>query len=212
VARICNLERKFVLSPSAVRYWFPPIGLLGELVENFCCAADNFGAANEPAPLNRDRAFIRSSSAFSQFAPTALTNSPKTLSRALREDANQLGRIAGLIFEIFREQTTTSTSLRQPWSFGRLFKSAEETIAASITPSLDTVREFVPTVMDEIANLIDARVEAKLAARLQQEPVAPVEEKPSEAPPPQPEPEVKKNGNGGKRDATKKGRKRPETD
>jgi hypothetical protein len=37
VVRICNLERTFVLSPTAVRYWVP-IGLFGQLIEQACCA------------------------------------------------------------------------------------------------------------------------------------------------------------------------------
>jgi hypothetical protein len=219
VARICNLERKFVLSPSAVRYWFPPIGAIGEMVENFCCPVDKFGDANASATLRGDRAFILPSSDFSQFAPAALSILPRTLSRDRRQDAKRLGRIAGLIFELFRDQAADTTLLRQPGTFGRSFMTmpevAEETIAALNTPSPDTGRGFVPamsTIMDEIANLIDARVESKLAARLQQEPVAQVEEKPSEPNPPRPKPEVKKNGTGVKRDRTKRGRKRPETD
>jgi hypothetical protein len=37
VVKICNLERTFVLSPSAVRYWLPPLQLVGNLVERLCC-------------------------------------------------------------------------------------------------------------------------------------------------------------------------------
>ena len=37
VIRICNMERTFVLSPAAVRYWLPPLQLAGNLVERFCC-------------------------------------------------------------------------------------------------------------------------------------------------------------------------------
>ncbi len=35
--RICNMERSFVLSPAAVKYWVPPFQLLGNLIERFCC-------------------------------------------------------------------------------------------------------------------------------------------------------------------------------
>src|ERR1700752_2990895 len=31
------MERTFVLSPAAVRYWLPPLQLAGHLVERFCC-------------------------------------------------------------------------------------------------------------------------------------------------------------------------------
>jgi hypothetical protein len=37
VMRICNMERSFVLSPAAVKYWVPPFQLLGNLIERFCC-------------------------------------------------------------------------------------------------------------------------------------------------------------------------------
>jgi hypothetical protein len=37
VSRICNMSRRFVLSPANLRYWLPPIGMLGQLVDYFCC-------------------------------------------------------------------------------------------------------------------------------------------------------------------------------
>ncbi len=37
VIEICNLKRKFVISPSALRYWLPPLNYLGELLEKLCC-------------------------------------------------------------------------------------------------------------------------------------------------------------------------------
>ena len=37
VVKVCNLERTFVISPAAVRYWLPPLQLLGNLFERFCC-------------------------------------------------------------------------------------------------------------------------------------------------------------------------------
>ncbi len=37
VVKVCNLERTFVLSPAAVRYWLPPLQLLGNLIERLCC-------------------------------------------------------------------------------------------------------------------------------------------------------------------------------
>lgn len=37
VVEICNLERKFVISPVALRYWIPEIQELGESIEEYCC-------------------------------------------------------------------------------------------------------------------------------------------------------------------------------
>ena len=37
VVEICNLERRFVLSPMAVRHWLPPLRWFGEVLEQLCC-------------------------------------------------------------------------------------------------------------------------------------------------------------------------------
>ena len=37
VIEICNLKRKFVISPTALRYWLPPLNELGEEIEKWCC-------------------------------------------------------------------------------------------------------------------------------------------------------------------------------
>ena len=37
VIEICNLERTFVLSPVAFRYWVPPLHWFGEFIEKLCC-------------------------------------------------------------------------------------------------------------------------------------------------------------------------------
>jgi hypothetical protein len=40
VTEICNLDRKFILSPTAIRYWVPELHELGESIEKFCCPKD----------------------------------------------------------------------------------------------------------------------------------------------------------------------------
>ncbi|HFA59722.1 MAG TPA: hypothetical protein ENJ83_03425 [Rhodospirillales bacterium] len=40
VTDICNMSRRFVLSPLAMRYWLPPIGMIGELLDRLCCEFD----------------------------------------------------------------------------------------------------------------------------------------------------------------------------
>ncbi len=37
VVKICNMERTFVLSPAAIRYWLPPLQLMGNVLERLCC-------------------------------------------------------------------------------------------------------------------------------------------------------------------------------
>jgi hypothetical protein len=48
VLRICNMERSFVVSPAATRYWLPPLQLIGNLVERLCC--DTFDSLLTAAP------------------------------------------------------------------------------------------------------------------------------------------------------------------
>src|SRR5690606_14936382 len=49
VVSICNLERTFVLSAPAIRYWVPFLHGLGELFERLCC---------EPLPAPRPRPHV----------------------------------------------------------------------------------------------------------------------------------------------------------
>lgn len=48
VVEICNMKRKFVISPAALRYWLPPLNWLGLLVEELCCGESL--CADEPPP------------------------------------------------------------------------------------------------------------------------------------------------------------------
>lgn len=40
VVDICNMSRRFVLSPTAIRYWLPPLTWFGKLAEKGCCGFD----------------------------------------------------------------------------------------------------------------------------------------------------------------------------
>jgi hypothetical protein len=51
VVRICNMERSFVLSPMALRYWMPPLHQLGETLEQFCCGCHDKEDENYPRSL-----------------------------------------------------------------------------------------------------------------------------------------------------------------
>jgi hypothetical protein len=51
VLRICNLERKFVLSWPAIRYWVPLLKNIGDAFESLCC---ELGRKLEYRPVKRD--------------------------------------------------------------------------------------------------------------------------------------------------------------
>lgn len=67
VIDICNMGRRFVLSPAALRYWLPPVTQLGRLFEKFCCEFEFRRARREPEierqPLDPERSFYRTSAA-----------------------------------------------------------------------------------------------------------------------------------------------------
>lgn len=48
VVDICNMSRRFVLSPAAMRYWLP-VSLLGDLLKRFCCDVDIARLVRVPA-------------------------------------------------------------------------------------------------------------------------------------------------------------------
>lgn len=48
VVRICNLERTFVLSGPAIRYWVPVLHWIGELLEKACCELEVRVPEREP--------------------------------------------------------------------------------------------------------------------------------------------------------------------
>ncbi|HWS89093.1 MAG TPA: hypothetical protein VN282_19130 [Pyrinomonadaceae bacterium] len=75
VVEICNLKRKFVISPTALRYWLPPLNWLGLLLEELCCGESP--CAEEPAPTtDRD-------------PRASLANSYSALPRDTRQDARR---------------------------------------------------------------------------------------------------------------------------
>jgi hypothetical protein len=47
VKDICNLEREFVISPAAVRYWIPEIQRMGDAIEKWCCPSRYEKCENE---------------------------------------------------------------------------------------------------------------------------------------------------------------------
>ncbi len=53
VIDICNMSRRFVLTPVAMRYWLPPIGTIGKLLEKLCCEFDvgKLFGEREPKPV-----------------------------------------------------------------------------------------------------------------------------------------------------------------
>lgn len=79
VVDICNMSRRFVLSPKALRYWLPPITALGTLVERLCCELSFDIPAPDPQPndlYRTDKQFIAQRSVT---APTVADLGPEAV-------------------------------------------------------------------------------------------------------------------------------------
>jgi hypothetical protein len=75
VVRICNLERTFVLSGPAIRYWVPFLHAIGELFEKACCDIKIKLPQRDPRPQppgtpQADPTFVRGQNYMATTSPT----------------------------------------------------------------------------------------------------------------------------------------------
>jgi hypothetical protein len=82
VVRICNLERTFVISPTAVRYWVP-LHLLGWLIEQVCCPGVSPEAVLGYAPVRRIGARLAAENVPQRLSLGALSNPSGVLQSVL---------------------------------------------------------------------------------------------------------------------------------
>jgi hypothetical protein len=128
VVRICNLDRTFVLSPTALRYWLPT-GLFGQFLDQACCPISK-GRDNQRASLTgagipglmetligggvgRAAPFLRQPSPLG----TLVSLSSAVLSEVCGKDSEQLHWIIATIAELFQRQASRDL----PATGGRLF-------------------------------------------------------------------------------------------
>ena len=130
VIDICNLKRKFVISGPALRYWLPPLNMLGDVLEKLCCPDPICEEEEEEAP----RAEIDKNTPSLSLRPTGAFGVGRKLP----------GRVN---FAIFRFLCGSIKS--RATDFGR---SARTSVVAA-GPNLrfqDTVRDFSGTIARRI--------------------------------------------------------------
>lgn len=164
VVRICSLERTFVLSPTAMRYWLPPLSLLGEGLEKICCA--DIEQLFRKVGLT-GRSIDRQLRAYESAGATATAAVSGVLRQVSRLDTQKIGSVAGVVTGLFREADLTGSSFEtRPFSAlggfetGAFDRNAIRAAADSVALSGDLGR----VVMDKITEMVDKRVEVKLAA------------------------------------------------
>jgi len=85
VSEICNIERRFVMTPVNLRYWFPFEGLLGEAIEGLCCPREQDRKNNSLSTLARLYA------AFLLRDCDALENEKSAGGKAVPQDLQSIG-------------------------------------------------------------------------------------------------------------------------
>jgi hypothetical protein len=169
VVKICSLERTFVLSPAAMRYWLPPLSLFGELLEYFCCTdidelERRFGKAGRYLRIPTRKT--------ASFGATANAAASALYSRVSRIDTSKLDYVTRSISHLFRERDTTSAmivdrqfaafSAAEPVEATRVEKPAA-TAAAAAAAGFNLTADLERVVMEKLTPIIDKQVEVKLA-------------------------------------------------
>ena len=130
VVEICNLKRKFVISGPALRYWLPPLNLLGDLLEKLCCP--------DPICEEEEEAVDRGQTDLNQPSLSLSTTTAFGVRQKLPGRVN---------FGIF--QFLCGSLKRQTFDFGRSARASFGTIAPR-QPLQDTIRTFGATVARRI--------------------------------------------------------------
>jgi len=162
VRDICNLERTFVLTSVAFRYWMPFLHSFGNLLEKFCCPDDRCdpprrqtdiqtgrrGAVTAPFP----RAYVERNSALNltdTWAGEGKPLDPAHLAAVLPprfsfspENARHLAASTAAVLDV--------TSLRHGMTPGDVIRRLVMPPAAVITPSIGSTR---PSLTDEVGTM-----------------------------------------------------------
>jgi hypothetical protein len=127
VKNICNMERDFVLTPLAIRYWIPEIQRFGEMIEEWCCQCGCPKKDETQKPGRYDSAFsvMESASPFGRIATWLLRAACPGLWKS--RDASLPDRISEVILNM---QAASQ-------------ESAKEVPSATVAPDTAAIREAV---------------------------------------------------------------------
>ena len=156
IVRICNLERSFVLTPTAIRYWLPQLRQLGDYFEQFCC------------PTNSGSGDLSRSSGLSLFEADG-RNLISGLWQSLAQscggrDQRQSTRTFGALASLLRRN---SIPIQAPATGVAANPAAVEPAAAKPL----SLGDLGPGLAEEIKALIEREVAGRLAALQAKEPV-----------------------------------------
>jgi hypothetical protein len=183
--RICNLERTFVLSGPAIRYWVPFLHLIGELLEKACCELEVRVGRREQ--VGRTQANRRSQGYMAATAPVFSTSEAPAMLNSLLRLANvdmrsatarintigSLGRLAGdsvtADFSLYsgdlkaRMKTAVSVATPDATEAARAMVAPMESDVAELRAKVTEMRELSESKVAPLASDVEAlsaRVEA----------------------------------------------------
>lgn len=173
VVKVCSLERTFVLSPAAMRYWLPPLSLLGDGLEYLCCTdIEELGRSfkglrhyfrSQSPSLDGTASFGEAAGAvvsavgsrMSRFSETKIDPVMRSVMGLFREDQTPWTMISGRPFRSFGRTETVDA--------GRVEQPSASAAAAATVAGFDLSGDLGRIVMDKLTPIIDKQVEVKLA-------------------------------------------------
>jgi hypothetical protein len=148
VVRVCNAERRFVLSPAALRYWLPP---LGPSLEAFCCAP--------PAPLTIDTGVVHDRLARPEHPLLAIFKqacTPRTSFAALSGTLSLMPRAPSATIDPKFEGGTLISQFIEPRGIAPR--------AVPVAAPGAALSDLSPAALAELRAMIQSEVAAKMAA------------------------------------------------
>jgi len=176
VVDVCNLSRRFVLSPAALRYWLP-VDLIGKAFEYLCCDfdVDRLFAVQPPPQDVRDTTLavpppdapVARATARSTAARAAAT-SPEPSRAGIAENARVALERVGLRAEDVAEAAAFSSGLAalalrvgnvDSVSLRRRASVLTDDLAARLRPDSGSIVE-IPAVKERMSEMVRAEVAA----------------------------------------------------
>jgi hypothetical protein len=177
VIDICNMGRRFVLSPAALRYWLPPVTAIGTLLEKFCCEFE-FKRPRRPKatpeegriPLETESSFYRMTAVPSFSAARVEPETKLEIERTgvLLSDVEHLSILGSHIGSLGLARAPelaalVSTGIPLASPFERLRRELHGDIETRAAETRDATRAEVVAAVDDRAGTL--RDEAVAAAR-----------------------------------------------
>lgn len=137
VVKVCNLERTFVFTPVALRYWLP-LDWLGQILEKLCCTD------------------IRLPQESTEVYPRPQQLYPQAFSRLREADVQRLGEAGSALYRLAEDRVPI---LRSTASASRAYTARPVEAAAKAGPDLETFRKLEKTQNKSAAEVKKLRSE-----------------------------------------------------